>query len=153
MSGKPGLYSEDVQNVKARKSLKPGVTLDRRGRRFQKLVAIPPTAVHMRQDKGQVRHRHARLDLNNPPTAVSGIQVTSRRVCRLDLNNPPTAVSGIQVTSRRVCRLDLNNPPTAVGGISVRLTMVRLNLAHMDGRRWIVHVQPTTAAGPFPESH
>jgi hypothetical protein len=96
----------------------------------------------MRQDKGQVRHRHARLDLNNPPTAVGGIQVTSRWVCRLDLNNPPTAVGGIQVTSRRVCRLDLNNPPTAVGGISVRLTMVRLNLAHMDGNRWTVQAQP-----------
>jgi hypothetical protein len=68
----------------------------------------------MRQDKGQVRHRRDRLDLNNPPTSVGGIQVTSRQVCRLDLNNPPTSV----------------------GGISVRLTMVCLNLAHMNSRWW-----------------
>ena len=38
---------------------------------------------------------------------------------RRDLNNPPTAVGGIQCDSfvRFFFRLDLNNPPTAVGGI------------------------------------
>jgi hypothetical protein len=36
----------------------------------------------------------------------------------LDLNNPPTAVGGIQKLNVIASRLDLNNPPTAVGGIS-----------------------------------
>jgi hypothetical protein len=57
--------------------------------------------------------------VNDPPTAVGGIQATSFDVvCRQDLNDPPTAVGGIQATSFDVvCRLDLNHPPTAVGGI------------------------------------
>src|SRR5882724_7955710 len=62
-----------------------------------------------------------RLDLNDPPTAVGGIQRRSQAafVCRLDLNDPPTAVGGIRRRSQAafVRRLDLNDPPTAVGGI------------------------------------
>ncbi len=42
-------------------------------------------------------------------------------LCRLDLNDPPTPVGGIQRSGRVafVCRLDLNDPPTAVGGIPI----------------------------------
>jgi hypothetical protein len=41
------------------------------------------------------------------------------RANRLDLNNPPTSVGGIQELGYRFgCRPDLNNPPTPVGGIS-----------------------------------
>jgi hypothetical protein len=37
---------------------------------------------------------------------------------RADLNDPPTAVGGINLAFGRVfCRKDLNDPPTAVGGI------------------------------------
>jgi len=45
------------------------------------------------------------------------IQILSTSA-RKDLNNPPTAVGGIQEETRSRCRKDLNNPPTAVGGIS-----------------------------------
>jgi hypothetical protein len=38
---------------------------------------------------------------------------------RQDLNNPPTAVGGIQeAQATDACRLDLNHPPTSVGAIS-----------------------------------
>ncbi len=39
-------------------------------------------------------------------------------LCRLDLNDPPTPVGGIQSgRGAFVCRLLLNDPPTPVGGI------------------------------------
>src|SRR6266404_6850000 len=52
-----------------------------------------------------------RGDLNNPPTAVGGIQELGYgNVCRPDLNNPPTAVGGIQELGYgNVCRLDLRS--------------------------------------------
>ena len=48
---------------------------------------------------------------------------------RLDLNNPPTSVGGIQKTrSMLAYRLDLNHPPTPVGGISEFFTLVTTEL-------------------------
>jgi len=53
-----------------------------------------------------------RKDLNDPPTSVGGISVVK------DLNDPPTAVSGIKTFALEVVyRKDLNDPPTSVGGI------------------------------------
>src|SRR6266480_396948 len=62
--------------------------------------------------KRESRVRPCRLDLNNPPTSVGGIQRRLRApfCCRLDLNNPPTPVGGIQEKQQSpfLCRLDLN---------------------------------------------
>ena len=57
-----------------------------------------------------------------PPTAVGGYFrascVGAEAASRRDLNNPPTAVGGIEsFFARFFFRLDLNDPPTAVGGI------------------------------------
>ena len=42
-----------------------------------------------------------RLDLNDPPTSVGGIQESRERIFfRLDLKHPPTAVGGIQLSER-----------------------------------------------------
>jgi replicative DNA helicase len=49
--------------------------------------------------------RGERLDFNDPPTAVGGIQEKLVRRCGLDYNDPPTAVGGIS-----------GSDPTAVGG-------------------------------------
>ena len=51
-------------------------------------------------------------------SALKRLNNSARLFLRQDLNNPPTAVGGIQeapVTA--ACRLDLNHPPTTVGGI------------------------------------
>jgi len=46
---------------------------------------------------------------------------SSRRADRQDLNNPPTALVGVEPHRGRIlCRKDLNHPPTTVGGILTR---------------------------------
>ncbi len=72
--------------------------------RFDTLVdskGLPATCVQPPEAGGLFKpnlwaSKRRRLDLNNPPTAVGGIQEYCSRVCRSDLNNPPTAVGGIQ---------------------------------------------------------
>jgi hypothetical protein len=85
-----------------------------------------------------------RPDLNDPPTAVGGIQRGRRAasLCRPDLNDPPTAVGGIQRGRRAasLCRPHLNDPPTAVGGIQrSRRAACRVRRAStIRPRQWLV---------------
>ena len=60
-----------------------------------------------------------RLDLNDPPTTVSGIRGEALPDwCRLELNDSPAAAGGIREGARAGWgRLDINEPPTSVGGI------------------------------------
>jgi len=67
-----------------------------------------------------------------PSVAPQGRAMTKQgggagSLCRLDLNDPPTPVGGIQTSGRVAvpCRLGLNHPPTAVGGIPGVFTQFR----------------------------
>ena len=90
-------------------------------------LGIPPTAVggffRSNLQRGwtlEPRESHQRqlVDLSNP-TYLSIWKSTRPLRSRPDLNNPPTAVGGIQEHGHRYWRRsDLNDPPTAVGGIS-----------------------------------
>jgi len=51
-----------------------------------------------------------------------------------DLNDPPTAVGGIQTHQKALHRKDLNNPPTAVGGILSIESLQTIDVAHPVSR-------------------
>ena len=62
------------------------------------------------------------------------------------MNNPPTAVGGIQETRYRCfCRLEPKHPPTAVGGISKFPQISVAGGSHSNhlSRGYIMSVQPT----------
>ena len=63
------------------------------------------------------------ISLPSRPRGERAKRESRGRQCRLDVNDPPTAVGGIQTSGRApfVCRPHLNDPPTAVGGISHNL--------------------------------
>src|SRR5262245_3910425 len=84
---------------------------------------IPPTAVGGLLKSSL--HQRQWIFLNPPDGSwgIVKVQPTVREQShlsqpgRLNFNNPPTAVGGIQQYFSSLCRLNFNNPPTAVGGI------------------------------------
>jgi hypothetical protein len=56
-------------------------------------------------------------DLNNPPTAVGGIQSHNELGIESIRMNPPTAVGGIRSHNEFWIESIRMNPPTTVGGI------------------------------------
>jgi hypothetical protein len=94
-------------------------------RKFTELRACRnPTNGSWNAERAKQSHQRQLVDVSDPvyeqrptcktipPTAVGGY-------FRSDLNEPPTAVGGINNRIRRFSRNDLNEPPTAVGGIEM----------------------------------